>query len=169
MRNAREPIWWLPLLRRVLGWGLATSIMTGFLPFLVVAAMFGWIEVGPYQDFSYMAPSRWERVISVATISVLASSPFLLAGLIVGTTTGFYAPATEAKNSLKSKFFRAVVAQTLLSWLFSFGILSQTFYYGFPYFGLGIPITVVLALAIVLFALSLWRAINRALRAVKLK
>ena len=169
MKSAREPIWWLPLLRRVVGWGLATALIAGILPFLVVVTLLNLIILGPYQDATYVEPSFWDTIISDVAISFLVSSPLLLTGLILGAITGFYAPATEPKNLLKSKFFRAVAAQTSSAWAFSFGVLSLTFYYGFPYFDLKVPRFAVLALAIILFGLSLWRAINRALDAVKLK
>ena len=135
-----------------------------------MATILGGIDFGPIQfDPDYVTPSLVEKLFTSALIAAAVASPLLLAGFTLGATTGFYAPASESKNPLKSQFFRGVASQTLSFWAKVYSALSLTFYFGFPYLGLEVPILAVLALCVVVFALSLWRAINRALGATKLK
>ena len=170
MKNVRQPIWWIPLARRVVGWGATISAMAGMLPLLVVAIILSVVDFGPIQfDADYVAPSLIEKLLTSALIATAVASPFLIGGFALGATAGFYAPATEPTKPLKSRFFRGVASQTLGFWSYVYPTLSLTFYFGFPYFGLEVPMVAVLTLCVVVFALSLWRALNRALRATKTK
>lgn len=156
MKN-REPIWWIPLLRRMLSWGALSSFAVG--AFFLVSSLF----------VAFTATSDDPDI----TIAFLVALPTCGVGCLIGLASGFFAPADEPRSPFQSQFFRGVVVNTLSFWLFSIGFLflSATFFsIALETWLMNFPWEISsYAVATVLLVASLWRAINRALRAAKLK
>ena len=97
-------------------------------------------------------------------LGVILSSIFAAMGALAGGVAAFYAPPTDVKNPLKSRFFRSVGRQTF--WFAAVTSLACALTLGFtlyPVTGFFVPFAVWLIISIALFFLSLWRAVNRAL------
>ena len=167
----RESIWWLPLLRRVSGWGVTmmglwSAIALIFCVFPVVYEI--WTGFTGNQERDY-----WHIHDIVSTSFFLLAACFIISGgLIAGVFSGFYAPPTEFRNPLRSQFFRSVCKDAFVGWLISACILTVTITSFLLFFNVSFSDDYGLALLIfliMLFAISLYFAINRALLAAKLK
>lgn len=159
-----EPIWWVPLLRRVLRWG-ATSALLVILPVLLVVLP-SVLLIGANESNTAM-----QSIAAVLYTSGLLS----LGAFVVGAFSGLCAPASEPKNPLRSRFFGQVAGETFV---FFVGLSCA----GAPMVGivlvfleevarLPLPREEMLSnMAVTLvFSLSLSLAISRALRAAKAK
>ncbi len=155
----REPIWWIPLARRILVWGALSSICVGGFFFLATTAL--------------ALPPNLKYPLDAAQLGLTIGIPFCVAGLVIGCTAGLCAPPREPKSLFVSPFFRAVFAETILFWLFAsfalglfVGLVSCVIEPWPPWLSSENWLYVA---ASITFVLSLWRAINRALCAAKLK
>ena len=163
--NRVSQVWWIPLARRVLGWGAAGALLWA----LPVAALIG--SMAPYVHLHPSPPEPEEFVLDgnelvvglLVWLCILSSSAFALMGAIVGWFAAFYAPTKDGKNPLKSRFFRLVGRQTFwftaatsLACGLTFGVLL------YPVSGFLLAFIGWFAISIALFFLGLWRAINRA-------
>ena len=157
MNRNREPIWWLPLLRRMLSWGALSGLAVGAFFFVLLLFVAFTATLGDPD----------------ITIAFVVGVPACGVGGIIGLASGFFAPVREPKSPFQSQFFRGVVTNSLEFWLFSsffslltFGLISiffEPWLIRFPWENS------IYALETTLFIASLWRAINRALRATKEK
>lgn len=106
---------------------------------------------------------------AISTSWFLLAACFIIAGgFIAGGLSGFYAPPTESQNPFHSQFFRSVCKDAFVGWLISTCVLTVAITSFLLFFGVSFSDDYILALLIfliALFALSLWSAINRALRA----
>ena len=173
-KPSREPIWWLPLARRVLRWGALTALLVSIVP-LVLAAIYARLYVyPPAPDPSvFSSTSDLDAWVLSVVLAFFQTSPLLLMGAALGGWCGFYAPPSDPPNLLKSRFVRVAAAQTLGLWLGSFVGVGATLT-GFDlllathrrYFWISPELIPVLAgVGLLLFALCLWRGLNLALRA----
>lgn len=159
--------WWLPLARRVVGWGLAMALLWS-VPLLILlgAGLSGldyWVSnanPSSTEESFYLDDLRLVGFILTFFISGFSA----LLGLITGVFIGFYAPPTEPKNPLQSHFFRTVGKRTFWFWLFSSfasaigcGVLGYFLFYRLAWLGFWC------GPSLVLFALSLWSALNHAI------
>lgn len=161
----REPIWWIPLARRVAVWGALSGFCVG--TFFFVLSLF--IVFSNSYGLRQMGISG--GLCEAARIAAIVAVPACGVSLVIGWTSGLCAPAREPKNPFQSRFFRAVVADTLKFWLlFLFVVLLIAAFASIAFepwlirFGWE---TSIYGATVVLLIVSLWRAINRALRAVK--
>ena len=177
MRNAREPIWWLPLLRRIVRWGAVTAIIVNALPLFIVACF---AYAGAFRSTVVLSPddSLWIDVVVCLFFASVVTLPFAVMGAVIGWTSGFYAPPSEPVSPFKSKFSRIVTTQTLGVWMVACVFIiagfasSNIIFFNLPfYFDQLSPNQIYGAFGIsfFVFALSLWLATNRALAATKLK
>ena len=159
MENQREPIWWLPLLRRVSIWSALSGLCLGAFFFFATAAL--------------ALPPSTNRPLDAAILGTNIGMPFCAAGLFIGCAAGLCAPPHESKNLFVSPFFRSVFSETLLFWLFTsfalglfVGLIS---YIVEPWPSWLSSENWLYAAASLTLILSLWISINRALVATKLK
>lgn len=161
----REPIWWIPLARRVLSWGLTMFVLWSALALLFTVLPFSYqvmlvLEGDAFDD---------ERIgKAIGSSLLLLGGCFICAGgLITGVLTGFYAPPSEPKNPLRSQFFVNVGKSAFVFWLVSSSILTVNICGFLLYFDFKFPDDYALALLIgliALFGIGLWRALDHALR-----
>ncbi len=180
MENAREPVWWLPLLRRIVGWGIITAALLGFFPLIAFTVFifnfdFGLPMTGPNLPIEVVI-SKWQNLSESLQIALIATWPFWMFGLTIGAISGFYAPIKETGSPLKSRFLRAVAVQTLLWWTIAlasiavgiflvgkiFQPLIRSFYASIHFDIPWIPLIILVCISS--FSFSLWRAINITLR-----
>lgn len=166
--NAREPVWWIPLLRRVLLWGALGALVAGAVAFLILEAGLNlWVELPP------VGMSLGELVLKIARISATYATVFAFLGAVIGAVIAFYAPASEPRNGFKSSFLRFVVVDASKFWALSCLVVLPGFLLLWPvvyvYFNPDLFQTIILVLMSLLLVLSLWRAINRAMRLAKQK
>ena len=121
-QTQREPIWWLSLARRTLGWGVALMIVWGFAIsmslLLPLSALSSWSQTALGGDW-----------IGKLALRAMNSAPFLpyACGFTLGAASGFFAPPSEPKNPLRSRFARDVAIDTLLfCLLFNFVVVLTT-------------------------------------------
>ncbi len=175
MKSAREPIWWLPITRRIVRWGAVMAFLVNLLPLLIVACF---AYSGAFRN-TVLPPDTplWDGVVMSLFFAGVFTCPFALAGAIIGWASGFWAPSGEPTNSLKSSFLRVATAQTLGVWAVACVFVgaglfcAYLLFFNRPplYWRLTLLLTCfIFAIPFVLFALSLWRAINFALRVAKL-
>ena len=176
MKN-REPIWWLPLLRRILGWGLVMA-MLWFLVALLISALplltlyFPDTILGDDDNsggFPDFGKGFLIRDLQILVVWLLGG--FSLCGFIAGSVAAFCALASETSDPLRSRFFRSVGTNSVVCWilltfaaLIAIGVSDAFFdilYFVYDWW------MATLGFCFVLFALSLWRAINRALAAAE--
>ena len=165
--NRKSKVWWIPLARRVLGWGAAGALLWA----LPVAALIASVAIYVYLQPSPLMPSDGFGISGdglllglLFWLGVISSSIFAAMGALTGGFAAFYAPATDARNPLKSHFFRSFgrrtfwfTATTSLACGLTLGVVS---YAGF---GFLLPFVGWLVISGALFFLGLWRAVNRAL------
>lgn len=155
--------------------------MSGILPLFGVAALLFNIDFSMPVSGPNPPPEtermNWENLHESLQLGFIVTWPLWGLGLILGMASGFYAPIKEPKNPLKSRFFRAVAAQTLLWWIIFLGAtttgvflagkifqpLVRSFYASIHFEIPWVPCMILICISS--FAFSLWRAINRALRA----
>ena len=118
----RPQIWWLPLARRVFGWGAALSLVWGFFIsmflLLPLSALSSWSQTSLGGD--------WIGWLALRTMNLAPFVPYLC-GFILGAASGFFAPPSEPKNPLRSWFARDVAIDTLLfCLLFNFVFILTT-------------------------------------------
>ncbi len=164
----REPIWWLPLLRRVLGWGALTGLAAGAVAFLVVEA-----ELSLAVPLPPVGISVGELALKIARISAAHAASLALLGAFAGAVTALYAPTSEPQNGFKSAFLSAVAMDALKFWALSCLVMWVGLLLLYPLFYSSVRPdflqTSNFVLTRILLAFSLWRALNRALAATKLK
>ncbi len=164
--SERETIWWLPLLRRMAMWSLVTTIPWGLI--LMLFLILPWIFVTLWAT-PQMSGARVRESVSI----LLNLTPFFpyASGFIVGLTTGFYAPAKQSPNPFFSPFYLDVTGETLVALLPSafVGLITMKMLLAFVSLNALEEAAIFIFGYCVMFALSLWRAINRALRETKLK
>ena len=168
MKNCK-PIWWLPLLHRVLGWGVTMMGLWSAIALIFCVSPVAyeiWTGLTGDQEQDY-----WHIYVIISTSFFLLAACFIIAGgLIAGVFSGFYAPSTESLNPLRSQFFRSVCKDAFVGWLISTCVLTVTITSFLLFFSVSFSDDYGLALLIfliVLFALSLYFSINRALRIAK--
>ena len=161
MKLEREPIWWLPLLRRVVIWGLVTMVSWGFLLMILLSAPLLIVSVWAMPQVG--GDPLQERAKEWMGLTTLLS-PYLC-GFVVGASSGFYAPPTDASNPFFSRFNLDVTGETLISTLVSVFVLgvSVRILLQFTTLNSVEEALIVIPGFFVLFALSLWRTLNRAL------
>lgn len=164
MRNAREQIWWMALLRRILLWGAVMAFLWALPGSLLLAAPL-MVKLATNDIHAGVGYLSVVKEIIIAVIVLSSCVPASL-GLVAGIFSGFYVPAIEPINPFRSKFFHQVGWDTLLFFVASLfvAVPCVLFFLNFVSFNV-YPIG--LALPLILFSLSLWRALNRALRAAK--
>ena len=150
--KAREPIWWMPLLRRTLVWGAAMAALW-FLPLLLIGVL-----------VALLLPS----VVWPASLAWLC----LGTGFVTGGVCACFAPPTDPANPLNSRLFKTAGLDTAFYFVGLGGLLNlvfaqPTFAVVVSRFVSAIAFEVALTLALFGFCLSL--ALTRALRATKLK
>lgn len=152
MKKAREPIWWIPLLRRVLGWG-STMALLWLLPTLLITrlvAVFLPIEI---------------------TVLPLYFATFCF-GSITGAACAVCAPPTDFYNPFESPVFRTAGLDTFF-YLVGFGGLFNLAVDNsdvVSFIGRFVPILLFQTVLVgVLFVFCLWLSLTRALRSTKLK
>lgn len=184
MENSEQRLWWLPLARRMMGWGLAMACMWGWFPFLFGGEIGLLLLLRPEifeGEDSSIEESLGPVVLVLAFIIPLAiTCLWAIGGAITGIFTAYFAPTTEPKNPLKSPFFRSVGRQTFWFWLGSsigssfcyflfvqlmgeLGVLDRLVRQGIWHLSYGVYLASLVASP----ALSLWCALNRALAASK--
>lgn len=176
MEKQREPIWWLPLLRRVALWGITMTLLWDFVALMLLtlplaALLYPDTILGADNSSSLPINNRDLTILLLQMLIFLLLGAFSLCGLITGTVSGLCAPTSESVHPLRSRFFRTVGIHTVIAWILSSfvaGVGITTIFGGFFYFG-AYWYLVILALWFGLFGLGLWRALNRALAATKLK
>ena len=160
----REPIWWIPLARRIVGWGLAAAALLA-VPVVVCVILPIFLIQWPVNS-EIVANGGIAKLIATQLMSWLWPT---LGFFVIGAACGACAPPREPRSPLLSRFFGRVILETILFGLplilvfaviiplvpFLFEV-SKFDYQLFPVFGL-----------ILAFALSLWFALTRALRATK--
>ena len=165
MKN-REPIWWIPLLRRVLLWGVVAGLGAGVTAFFVVGAVLVFVAQLPTAGNGLA-----EVTLKIARISLNSAAEYAITGVVVGVVIAFYAPASESGNCWKSAFFRNVLTQTIKFWVLSclvvwFGIYWLVYFF-YSFINPDWLQIANFSLVRILLALSLWRAINLVLCASK--
>lgn len=96
-----SPIWWMPLARRTLGWGLVLMLVWGFaismFLLLPLSALSSWSQTSLGNDWI----GRW-------ALRAMHSAPFVpyACGFALGAASGFFAPPSEPKNPFQSWFAR---------------------------------------------------------------
>ena len=164
-------VWWLPLVRRTLGWGALSGIAVGAFFFVLLLFLALISNLG---DPSYLRQAGiWGCLLNALRAAIFVGVPAGGIGWFTGLASGFFAPAREPKNPFRSRFFRGVVADTLGFWLLTAFVLVLTAVFvsivfepwmaRFPWERANY------ALLACLFVASLWRALNRGLRATQLK
>lgn len=107
--NQHQPIWWIPLARRVAVWGVALMLAWGFVVsmslLLPLAAMSSWIQTPLGND--------WVGALALRSMNLAPFLPYAC-GFVLGAASGFFAPPLEPKNPFKSRFARDVAVDTLL-------------------------------------------------------
>ena len=165
--KTREPIWWVPLVWRMLGWGAGLAVTWGTAAFLVFeAGLSFWAHLPP------MGMTLADLALKIARASIISAVPYAILGALVGAVTAFCAPPNEPQHPLKSEFLRVVIAQTLKFWALSciviwigLAVLISLFYALVSFGALQIVNFTLVRAAL---GLSLWLALTRALRATKL-
>ena len=166
-------LWWLPLARRVLGWSLAGALLWFLvaLPLLLAPVLvLGDENVTPTEcDSGCFGPLLFVALIYGA--SAVACVLGML-GTLVGALAGVYAPPTDVKNPLRSRFFRCVHKQTFWFWLATSLVGAPTsaalvYFVVNPLIGQSgiFAVGCGLTFAGLLFILALWRALDRAIHA----
>jgi hypothetical protein len=171
-RNGSPALWWLPIARRMLGWGVTMACLWGWFPFL-----FGG-EVGLYV---LLSPDGFKEsdggsigtalIFLTLLIPLFIMCAWMLGGMITGALAGFYALPSEPKNPLKSHFFRTVGRQTFWFWIgasliitVSLTVLNYAFrFYLTSYVFTSALVWLQLISQIGVFILSVCRALNRAI------
>ncbi len=118
----RPQIWWLPLARRVFGWGAALSLVWGFF-----ISMFLLLPLSALSSWSQTSlGSDWVGWLALRTMNLAPFVPYMC-GFVLGAASGFFAPPSEPKNPLRSWFARDVAIDTLLfCLLFNFFFILTT-------------------------------------------
>ena len=160
--------WWLPLARRVVGWGLAgAALWAGLVALLllsVIVALTMWELVFPPPPDPDGWSGLWVGVAFAAMIAIAAV--FAVFGAVAGAICGFFASPFDAKTPLQSRFFRSVNRQTFWFWLATSLVCVPTIAllllrFAPPLQGDGFMAAMVgLAFSVVLFPLALWRAVD---------
>ena len=174
--NRKFNVWWLPLARRVVGWGAAGALLWGFVAFAVACALFLGVLLWETAHFVSARDESdrydswfWAAMLYGTFIVGLAGS---LLGLLVGIVAGFCAPPVDVKMPHKSPFFRSVNRQTFWFWFIT-STAGVPSFSALIYFGINpllsqngaFAVGCGLAFSGLLFGLGLWRAVNRALHA----
>ena len=162
MEKAREPIWWLPLLRRTLVWGGLLMLLWGF-PIsmsllLPLSAMSAWSQTPLGSD--------WIGALAVRAMNIAPFLPYIC-GFTLGAASSFFAPRTEPRNPLNSLFARNVSIDTLLFCLLFNLIFVVTVTMVLQFVTLKSVVRAfpfIEAVFLALFGLGLWWAINRSRR-----
>ena len=117
MKNVREPIWWLPLLRRMLVWGSIVALSIGVIVLVLKTALFSaFVYSGPLfppdpgMTIMVREPTP---LLSVVAASLQGTWLYCFFGFLFAGIIGFYAPTTESNNPLESHFFRSTVLSAL--------------------------------------------------------
>ena len=162
--NRRESVWWLPLARRIVGWGLTTAALL-VVPITVCAIVPLVLMMGPTNSETGAGGGIMELVATQLAPLLLP----VLGLFVIGAACGACAPPREPRNPLASRFFGRVLLETisfgvLLSVVFAVIIPLVPFLFEVSNFGYQLLPVFGLVLA---FALSLWFALTRALHAIK--
>ena len=164
--------WWLPLARRVLGWALVGALVWGGCALVMTGVpLYSWLvwyEAQPVPASE--ATGRYDglAVVLLVYVTLFVDLIASVLGALVGVVVGFCASPSDTRNPLKSRFFRVVNHQTFWFWLAtslaSVSTIVVVNYYFVKVFPLGLSLVCGAAFSLVLFPLSLWRAVNRARR-----
>ena len=159
MKNAREPVWWLPLARRVVLWSIAVGLGAAAAAFFIVSS--GLITADRVPPAGH---GLKEFTLKISWIGLTSAASYAFLGICSGAVIAFYAPASEPITFWKSAFFRDVLTRTLKFWM----LACVVFWFGMCCF---IPLLYSFikpdwlqianfASVRVLLALSLWRSIE---------
>lgn len=173
MKNAREPIWWLPLLRRVLVWSALSGLCVSAFFFVLSLSFILLFDSGNFYGLQREGALGY-FVNTAAQMTLFVGAPAFILGSIMGCLAGLCAPPHEPASLFISLFFRRILIGTLAIWFFAlliFGLLATFVIIAFEPWAEELLSSEILLFgtAFVLFVLSLWRATNRALAAAKLK